>query len=133
VSHGLEATTVSTEAGLFPGFTLGAAVAVDTIRVIAFQTKAAWRHAGNGRQDVKFLAGQLAVVIVVAVLLVGALAQQEVIIAQLELLQAIEVVARDALEIETIDALSVLVSLHGLGSSRARYLGAHNRLEIGGL
>jgi hypothetical protein len=82
---------------------------------------------------VKFLAGQLAVVIVVAVLLVGALAQQEVIIAQLELLQAIKVVARNALEIETIDALSVFVSLHGLGRRRARYLGAHNRLEIGGL
>lgn len=130
MGHRLETTTVSTKAGFFAGFTLGATVAVDTLRVVAFQSKAARRHAGDRGQDVKFLPGQFAVVIVVAVLLVGALAQQEVIIAQFELLQAIEIVARNALEIKTIHALSVFVSLDGLCTCRTRYLGAHNRLEI---
>ena len=111
---------------------MGATVAKDTLRVVTFQTEAAWHHACNGRQDMKFLVRQLVVVIVEAFIPVGALAQQEVIIAQLELFQAIEFVARNALEIEMINALAVFVSLYGLGRCRARYLGVRSRLETWG-
>lgn len=133
MSHRLEATAVSAEAGLFPGFALRATVAVDTIRVVAFQAKAARRHAGDSGEYVEFLAGQLAIVIVVAVLFIGALAQQEEIIAQLQLLQAIKIITGNALEIEAIHTLSIFVSFDGLGSCRTSKLGAHNLLEIGGL
>lgn len=133
VSHGLEATAVSAEAGLFPGFTLRATVAVNTLRVVTFQAKPAWCHAGDSRQNVEFLAGQLAIVIVIAVLFVRAFTQQEEIIAQFELLQAIEIITRDALEIEAIHTLSVFISLDGLRCCRTSNLGAHDLLEIGRL
>lgn len=62
----------------------------------------------------EFLLGQLAVMVVVAVFLVRALPEQEVIIAELQLLQSVQLVARNALEIETVDTLTVLVALDSL-------------------
>lgn len=79
--HGLEATAFCAEAGLFAGLALGAAVAVNALWVITFQSEPTGRHASNSRQDMKFLPSQLAVMIVIAVLLVGAFPKQEVIIA----------------------------------------------------
>lgn len=124
-----EATTVSSEASLLAGFALRATVAVDTLWVITLQSKAAWCHAGNGGQNVQFLLGQLAVMVVVTILLVGALSKQEMIIAQLQLLQSIQLVTRNTLEIETIDTLSIFVPLNGFRRARARCLGS-NDLEF---
>jgi hypothetical protein len=55
--------------------------------------------------------------VVIAVLFVGTFAEQKVIVAQFELLQAIKVIPGDALEIKSIHTLAVLISFHGLGRS----------------
>lgn len=57
MSNWLEATSVPSEAGLLARFTLRTTVAVDTLWVIALQSKAAWRHPGNGGQNMEFLLG----------------------------------------------------------------------------
>lgn len=114
MGRGLETTAFTTETILFPGLAIRAAVAIDTLRVGAIQSKSAGGHASNGGQDVEFLPGQFAVMIVIAVVFIGAFSEQVMIIAQLELFQAIQLVARDALEVEAVDALTVLVSFHCL-------------------
>lgn len=132
--HGLKPTALASEASLFPRLALGAAMAVDALRVITFQPKPTGRHAGNGGQDMKFLPGQLAVVVMITVLLVGAFPKQEEIIAQLQLLQAIEFITRNALEIEAIHALPIFVPFHSLWRRHrtAGCLGA-NDLKVRGL
>lgn len=117
VGHWLKATAISAEAGLFAGFALRATVTVDTLRVITFQSKATWCHAGNGGENVEFLLGQLAVMIVVAILLIRALPEQEMIIAELQLLQPVQLITRDAFEIETVDTLTIFVALDSLWRS----------------
>lgn len=63
----------------------------------------------------KFLLGQLAIMIMVAILLVGTLSKQEMIIAELQFLQSVQFIARNALEIETVDTLAIFVALDSLG------------------
>lgn len=70
----------------------------------------------------ELLARQLAVMVMIAVLFVGAFSQQEVVIAQFEFLQAIQVIARNALEIKAVDALAIFVPLHSLGRCWTRHL-----------
>lgn len=128
--HRFETTAVSSEAGLLSGLTLGAAVAIDTLRIIAVQSKAARGHASNGGQDVKFLSGQFAVVVMIAILFVWALPEQKVIIAKLKLLQPVQIIARNTLKVETINALAVFVAFHGLRGSCTQWLRTNN-LEVG--
>jgi hypothetical protein len=87
---------------------------IDALRIITLEAKSAGSHASDGSQNVKFLLSQLAVMVVIAVLFVGALAQQEVVVAKLQLLQAIQIVTRNALEVKSIHTLPVLIALHRL-------------------
>ena len=116
MSNWFKSAAVATEAGLFPGLALGATMTVDTLGIITLQAKSAGSHASDGSQDVKFLLSQLAVMIMIAVLFIRALAQQEVVIAQLQLLQAIQIITRNALEVKSIHTLPVLIALHRLRS-----------------
>jgi hypothetical protein len=117
VSHRFETASLAAEAGLFTWLALGATVAIDTLHIITVQPESTGGHTGNGGQDVQFLAGQFAIMVVIAVLFVGTFAEQKVIVAQFELLQAIKVIPGDALEIKSIHTLAVLISFHGLGRS----------------
>lgn len=104
-------------------------MAIDTLNVIAFQTETTRCHAGNGRQDVQVLAGQFAIMVMIAIFFIGAFAKQEMIVAKLELFQLVKILTRDALEVESIDALAVFIPFHSLQRCRARNFRANN-LEI---
>lgn len=77
----------------------------------------------------KVLAGQFAIMVMIAAFFVGTFAEQEVIIAKLKLFQLIKVIARNTLEVQSINTLTVLVSLHGLWGICAQNFGT-NDLEI---
>jgi hypothetical protein len=51
----------------------------------------------------------------IAVFLVRAFPEEEMVIAELQLLQTIEFIARNALEVETIHSLSIFIPLHSFG------------------
>lgn len=112
VGNRLEATGIASEAGLFAWFTLWATVTINAFRVITLQSEAARSHACNSRQDMKLLFGKFAIMVMIAVLFVGAFPKKEIIVAQFEFLQSVQVITRDALEIETIHPLSVFISFH---------------------
>ena len=91
-------------------------MAINTLGIITLQTKPAGSHASDGRENVKLLLSQLAVMIMEAVFFVRAFSKQEMVVAQLQLLQAVQIVTRNALEVKSIHTLPVLVALHGLRS-----------------
>lgn len=125
-----KSATVATEAGLFPGLALGATMAINTLGVITLQTKPAGSHASDSRENVKLLFSQLAVMIMVTEFLVWAFSKQEMVVAQLQLLQAVQIVTRNALEVKSIHTLPVLVALHRLRSRGTSYFGANHLLEF---
>lgn len=104
-------------------------MAIDALHIVTFQTKATRCHAGNSGQNMKVLAGQFAIMVMIAAFLVWTFAKQEMIIAELKFLQLIKVITRNTFEVQSIDTLAVLVSLHSLRGSCARDLWANN-LEI---
>jgi hypothetical protein len=89
VGNRLKSATVATEAGLFPGLALGATMAINTLGVITLQTKPAGGHASDSRENVKLLLSQLAVMIMITVFFVWAFSKQEMVVAQLQLLQTV--------------------------------------------
>lgn len=94
---------------LSSGLSLRTAVAVYTIRVVAFGAKPAWGHPRDGLQSDQLAFSQFARVVVVTVLL-GALAEQEVQVAQFKLLDAAQLLARNVFEFKLVNALPVSVS-----------------------
>jgi hypothetical protein len=116
MSNWLKSTTIATEAGLFSRLALGATMAIDTLGIIALQTKSAGSHASDSSQNVKLLLGQLAVMVMVAVIFVRAFSEQEVVVAQLQLFQTIQIVTGNALEVKPINTLPVFIALNSLGS-----------------
>ena len=104
-------------------------MAIDALHIVTFQTEATGCHAGNSGQNMKVLAGQFAIMVMIAAFLVWTFAKQEMIIAELELLQLIKVITRNTFEVQSIDTLAVLVSLHTLRRTCAWDLRANN-LEI---
>ena len=94
-------------------------MAIDTLGVITLQTKPAGSHASDSRENVKLLLSQLAVMIMVTEFFIWAFSQQEMVVAQLQLLQTVQIITRNALEIKSIHTLPVLVALHRLRSRGA--------------
>ena len=67
--------------------------------------------------------------VMIAILFIRAFTEQEMIIAKLELLQFVKIIARNALEVEPINTLAILIPLHRLWGGCTRHLGPNN-LEI---
>lgn len=67
--------------------------------------------------------------VMIAILFIRAFTEQEMIIAKFELLQFVKIIARNALEVQPINTLTILISFHRLGRGRTRHLGPNN-LEI---
>lgn len=127
--HRFKSAAVAAEASLFTRLALRTTVAVDALHIVAFKTETTRCHTGNSRQDMKVLAGQFAVMVMIAAFFVRTFTKQEVIIAKFKFLQLIKVITRNAFEVQSVDTLAVLVSLHSLRGSCARDLWANN-LEI---
>lgn len=112
--HGLKPAALASEASLFTRLALGATVAIDTLNVIAFQAETTRCHAGNGGQDMQVLAGQLAIMVMIAAFLIWAFPKQEMVVAELEFFQFVEVFTWNTFEVKSIDTLAVLISFHSL-------------------
>lgn len=67
--------------------------------------------------------------VMIAILFIRAFTEQEMIIAKLELLQFVKIIARNALEVEPINTLAIFIPFHGLWGGCTRHLGP-NDLEI---
>ena len=58
--------------------------------------------------------------VMIAILFIRTFAKQEMIVAELEFLQLVEIFTRNALEVKSIDSLAVFISFHGLRRCRPR-------------
>lgn len=88
MGRSIEATIRAPITILPPGLALRAAMAIYALGIIAVQTPMARRHARNGSQNIIFIFSQFVGMIVVAVG-IGALAQEEVVVAEFHLLNAV--------------------------------------------
>lgn len=122
-----ESTSGAPVAVAFTGLAQRAAMAVNTLWVVAVRAIATRCHASDGFQDAELALGQFARMVMEAIL-VGAFAQQKVEVAELQLLQAIQLFAGDGLVINPIYALPVFISLHDLENWRGgiRRFGAYD-------
>lgn len=131
VSYWLEPTIVPAEARLLSRLTLRAPMAINALWIITLESKSARSHPSNGSENVQFLLCQFAIMVVITIILVWAFTEQEMIIAQLELLQPIKILARDALEVESIHTLSVFIALYRLRwDGQSTWFQSHHLLKI---
>lgn len=118
MARGIKSTIITPVTVLSSKLTLRTSMPINAGQIITVSSETTRCHPCDCKQNNTLILRELVIVRVVAAW-IRAFAEEEILIAQFQLLNAFQFVLRDGLEIQTINTLTILIAFYGAWSRRA--------------